>query len=168
MVHLVSKFNFSEPDQLLLATDVLEGINLMEAETGSDRSIVVGDFNMNPFDHGMIAAKGFHGVMTKQQARRVSRTVQGRSYRYFYNPMWGYFGDRSDGPAGTYHYDEALPVQYFWNTYDQLLLRPPLMDCLISLEILTTDGVETLLTEEQVPRKGDCSDHLPLLFRLDL
>lgn len=168
VVHLISKFGTRDADQLAAVFPLLESINLEEAAAGSDRSVVVGDFNMNPFDYGMVAANGFHGMMTKQQARRQSRTVQGRDYRYFYNPMWGHLGDRTDGPSGTYHYDEALPVQYFWNVFDQVLLRPSLMDSLSRLEILTTDGVEALLTDEQVPRKGDISDHLPILFRLDL
>lgn len=123
---------------------------------------------MNPFDDGMIAAQGFHAVMTKQQAQGKERTVQGRQYQYFYNPMWGQFGDRTDGPAGTYYHHGSKPLQYFWNMYDQVLLRPALMDKLTGLEILTTDGIKPLLTAKNLPRKSDASDHLPILFRLEL
>ena len=168
IVHLASKVNYSEVDQLLLATEILKDIHLIEGTSNSSRFLLVGDFNMNPFESGMVAAQGFHAMMTKQQARKVERTVQERSYRYFYNPMWGHFGDRTDGPGGTYHRTGSQPIQHFWNIYDQVLLRPSLMDSLARLDILTTDGADSLLTDSGLPRKSNGSDHLPLLFRLDL
>lgn len=59
---------------------------------------------MNPFDEGVVKAAGLHAMMTKATANERFRTVQGREYPFFYNPMWGFFGDRTDGPAGTFHY----------------------------------------------------------------
>ena len=141
-------------------------IRRVEDEIGNYHTLLVGDFNMNPFDSGMVAAQHFHAVMTKLQARGERRTVQAEQYRYFYNPMWGNFGDRTDGPAGTYYLSSSKPIQYFWNIYDQVLLRPALMDHLTELEVLTHDGVEPLVTSGGLPQKNGGSDHLPLLFRL--
>jgi hypothetical protein len=47
-----------------------------------------------------------------------------------------------------------------------VLLRPALMDVLVELRILDSDGQETLLSDRGRPRSSDTSDHLPLLFRL--
>lgn len=167
VLHLASKKDFSDDDQAFLATNIAADVNLVEEQLGIDHTLLVGDFNMNPFDKGMIGAHAFHAVMTKQQARGNKRTVQGRSYPYFYNPMWGHFGDRTGGPAGTYYLHSSKPHQYFWNIYDQVLLRPALMDKLTYLEILTSDGAESLVTRNGMPQKNDGSDHLPLLFQLD-
>jgi len=52
--------------------------------------------------------------------------------------------------------------------FDQLLLRPELMDHLTHLEILDSDGTEEFMTVEGKPRKELISDHLPILFELNL
>ncbi len=132
------------------------------------RTILVGDLNMNPFDAGVVGAQALHAVMTRQLARREEREVMGRAYRFFYNPMWGHFGDRTSGPAGTYYHHASNPGNLFWNMYDQVLLRPDLMDQLIELQILISDGQDDLVTKGGLPKKTDGSDHLPILFRMNL
>jgi lipoyl(octanoyl) transferase len=65
--------------------------------------------------------------------------------------MWGYFGDALDGPPGTYYDSRSEPVTYFWNIFEQVLIRPTLLDAFVpaSLKILDSDGDETLLTKLQ-------------------
>ncbi|MGH7172858.1 MAG: hypothetical protein ACRELG_21465, partial [Gemmataceae bacterium] len=113
-------------------------------------------------------AQALNAVMTRDLATRADRTVAERSYRLFYSPMWGCFGDRTPGPAGTYFYSASGPSGYFWNMFDQVLLRPALMDHLVELRILDGDGQESLLTGRGRPRASELSDHLPLLVRLDI
>ncbi len=60
----------------------------------------------------------------------------------------------------------SKPVNYFWNMYDQVLVRPALIDHLSEVRILDHDGTESLLTPGGLPGRADGSDHLPLLFRL--
>jgi len=122
---------------------------------------------MNPFDPAVVSAHGLHGMMTKTVARRGSREVQMKAYPFFYNPMWGRFGDRTHGPPGTFYLGASKPVNYYWNIYDQILLRPGLMESLREVTILDTDGSESLLTPSGLPHTGTGSDHLPLLFRMD-
>jgi len=149
-------------------TSLIADIVRTEDKLDHQRTILVGDLNMNPFDAGVVAAQTLHAVMTRQLAGREERTVLGRSYRLFYNPMWSFFGDRTDGPPGTYYHRSSNPGDLFWNIYDQVLLRPSLMDTLVALEILTIDGQDDLLTKAGLPDKARCSDHLPILFRLAL
>jgi hypothetical protein len=140
----------------------------VEEKVGHTRTLLVGDLNMNPFDPGVSGAQGFHAVMSRRVAQRGSRTVRGKRYPLFYNPMWGLLGDRSVGPCGTYFLHSSKPNNYFWNMYDQVLLRPALADRLAELRILDSDGENSLLTRNGLPDKQQASDHLPLLFRLDL
>lgn len=168
-LHFPSKVNWNDRDQQDEAGVFARHIAQCEAEFRHRRTVVVGDFNMNPFEHGMSSSHGFHGVMTRTIARRVSRTVNDREYPFFYNPMWSCFGDRTEGPPGTHYYDGGKPLTYFWNVYDQVLIRPDLLDRFHDeLSILDSDGVRSLLTSRGRPDIKDGSDHLPLLFRLDL
>jgi hypothetical protein len=106
--------------------------------------------------------------MVQDVARASERIVAGRPFRFFYNPMWGHFGDRTPGPPGTYYHGPASPEAYYWNLFDQVLLRPDLMTTLTELRILDHDGTEPLVTGKGRPRSAELSDHLPVLFRLNL
>lgn len=167
VVHMQSKERWTDDDQLVAATHLARSIEGREAELGHRRTVLVGDLNMNPFEKGVVAAGGLHAVMHRAIAARP-RTVAAQEYPFFYNPMWGCFGDRTPGPAGTYYYRRATPVMYFWNIFDQVLLRPDLMHSLQDLKILESDGEASLLTEAGMPNTTVGSDHLPLLFRLEL
>ena len=169
-VHLPSKLYWNESSQALESTELARLIVEQEAAAGHARTLLVGDLNMNPFEIGMAGAVGLHGVMTRQLASRQTRTIQGREYPFFYNPMWSRFGDRASGPAGTYYYDSAEHVNYFWNLFDQVLLRPSLLDRFSNdqLQILTVAGKVPLIREDGRINASVASDHLPILFRLDL
>ena len=95
--------------------------------------------------------------------------VQSLEHHFFYNPMWSCFGDRETGPPGTYYYDRAEAVNYFWNIYDQVLLRPELLDGfdIDSLRIVTSAGETALLDSSGRPDKAKASDHLPIVFSLN-
>ncbi len=166
LTHLQSKLHWTDDDQLFTAMSLATDIAEQERRFDNHRTVLVGDFNMNPFEKGIVAAGGLHAVMTRAIAANAKRTVSSREYRYFYNPMWSYFGDRTDGPPGTYYYAKSTPVSYFWNVFDQVLLRPDIMHWLKDLRILDHDGSGTLLTPGGTPDSVMASDHLPLFFRL--
>jgi endonuclease/exonuclease/phosphatase family metal-dependent hydrolase len=141
-----------------------------EKKAGHDRTVLVGDLNVNPFESGVVSAVGLHGVMTKSLAERESRIVQRRSYPIFYNPMWRFFGARGSVPSGTYYYERAEHVVYFWNIFDQVLVRPSLMDGFDDDAVRIVDKVgETSLTYgDGRPNRSVGSDHLPIVFELDI
>lgn len=168
VAHLPSKLHADEMDQASDAAELAADIRLQEQAAGHTRTILVGDLNMNPFEKGVAWSRGLHGVSTRMVARRDTREIRGRELPLFYNPMWGGLGDRTPGhPPGTYYRSSSQTVNYFWNTYDQVLLRPKLMDQLTEVRVLETDGTTSLLTANGLPDKVNGSDHLPLLFRLE-
>ena len=88
----------------------------------------------------------------------------------FYNPMWRFFGEHTPGgPAGTCYYNRAEHVWTFWNTYDQVLIRPSLLERFPddALDVVRRVGGNSLL-REGVPHRKRFSDHLPLVFDVDL
>ncbi len=165
-LHLPSLLHRSEMELLLGATRYSREIIAIENRRGHRRTVAVGDFNMNPFSAGMVASDAFHAVMTKERAREEGRIVDGKTCPFFYNPKWGFFGDRTAGPAGTYYYDASKSISYFWNIYDQVLLRPALKSSLEELVVVTSDGQDSLVHPNGIPDQRNASDHLPIFFKL--
>lgn len=167
IVHLASKAYFREDDQISEAQRIASEVRIVEKEFGHRRTILIGDFNLNPFDPGMIASHGFHAVMDRRIAMSKTRKVQSVDYPFFYNPIWGRLGDETPGPAGTHFYRNSNPIVYFWNAFDQALVRPDVLECSqAELSILTTDGNVILADANGRPDAVHFSDHFPILFRL--
>ena len=80
--HFISKSNFSEGEQALLAVELAKEILRVEEVVGHERTVLVGDLNMKQFEDGVIGANALHAVMTKQLAGKGSRVVQGAAYRF--------------------------------------------------------------------------------------
>ncbi len=166
LVHLPSKKHAKYLDQHDAAQQVVAALKTVESQLGHQRSLVVGDFNMHPFDDGMVAANAFHGVMDRRTAIKQSRSVNGRKYDYFYNPMWSRMGDASNGPPGTLSYSDTGITAFFWQTFDQILLRPMLMAQVPdqNIQVLTSLGRLSLLNKHG--KISGPSDHLPLLVEV--
>lgn len=167
--HLPSKIDFSTDSQSFELFNLVKEIERVELQTGHSHTVVLGDLNANPFDPGVVAAGGLHGVMTKDLARKGKRVVQGREHLFFYNPMWSLFGERQEGPPGTHFYRKAEALCYFWNIFDQVLIRPALIDKLrMAPRILTKAGSLSLVANDGTPDSDRFSDHLPVLFQLEV
>jgi endonuclease/exonuclease/phosphatase family metal-dependent hydrolase len=170
VAHLQSKLHQSRESQGFAATEVARVIAHAEKRIGHQRTILVGDLNMHPFEEGMVAAAGLHATMDRRIAGRRTRTVGGKSYPFFYNPMWGLLGDASRGPPGTYYRSQSEHVSYFWHMFDQVLLRPDVLPMFGNgeLSIVESDGARSFLTKRGLPDEKIASDHLPILFRIRL
>lgn len=170
-VHLVSKFGWKPEDQLDAARPLAEELELEEGRQPNRGTVVVGDFNMNPYDPGLISSSAFHATMTRRLAeQRSRRVVQGRPQRKaFFNPMWRFMTDRDGSPAGTYYWDAAIPSNHYWYTLDHVLVRPELADKLNRVTILDHDGTDPLTVPgDGRPDALAGSDHLPVLVALDI
>lgn len=167
-VHLHSKSNRDAVDQALLATRLAASIRRAEAAEGHERTVLVGDLNMNPFEHGVVASEALHAVMDRSIAERESRTVQCETRPFFYNPMWSRLGDRSVGPPGTMYYANSKPYALFWETFDQVLVRPALLPYFddSALRVLTRVGELGIVKSDGTPDPNIGSDHFPIVFEL--
>src|SRR5205823_4202312 len=88
VVHLGSKLFRSEPSQGAALRTLAEKIREIEDERGHRRTVLVGDFNMNPFEPEFVLAEGLNAVMTREVAGQGTRVVDRREHPFFYNPMW--------------------------------------------------------------------------------
>ena len=166
-VHLNSKiFSGHEEYREILIEQIVNDIRNVEQELGTENTIVVGDFNLNPYDTSFVNARYFHGLPVYADAERKSRTVAGKEYYMFYNPMWNFLGDFKE-PYGTYYHGGSDAINTFWNIYDQVIIRPALKDRFVneSLKIITETETKFLLDHNGHPNKK-ISDHLPIIFEI--
>jgi endonuclease/exonuclease/phosphatase family metal-dependent hydrolase len=170
MAHLPSKAHGEEEGRLYECQLLSQAVKEVEAKVGHTRTVLVGDLNVNPFEKSVVGTLGLHAVMAKDVAKRNTRKVQDREYQFFYNPMWSHFGERAKGPPGTYYYGAGGHINYFWNIFDQVLLRPDLIEKFPEdeLQILTSIGDVDLLGASGKPDQRIASDHLPIFFKLDI
>jgi endonuclease/exonuclease/phosphatase (EEP) superfamily protein YafD len=167
-VHLASKRDWSSEEQSFEAVQLANQIRDEEERRGHRRTILCGDLNMNPFESGVISAVGLHAMATTSIVEKMSRTVQGREYPYFYNPMWSFIGDRTNGPPGTHYYRKSSQISFDWNMFDQVMFRPEALPWFNNhVEIVTTVNGNSLAKPNGRPDNVTGSDHFPIVFTLN-
>ena len=130
-----------------------------------ERIIIVGDFNINPYDMCMNLPMVFNSMMTRACIRKQKRTFQFEQYDFFYNPMWGLFGDIGNGPSGTFYYTGSNGI-YGWNMLDQAILHYTLADYLDSVCIVKQTASVNLADARGRPNRAALSDHYPIMITL--
>ncbi|KYF57111.1 hypothetical protein BE04_41670 [Sorangium cellulosum] len=63
VVHLRSKLYQREDSQAFACVELSRMLDELERKLGHRRTILAGDFNMNPFESGMVSAAGLNAVM---------------------------------------------------------------------------------------------------------
>jgi hypothetical protein len=141
---------------------------MLEEKHKCQETIIIGDFNMHPFDVGMTDARYLNAVMCRSVASKGSRTVDFKTRRYYYNPMWNFLGDQSRSQPASYFYTGSDSNNIHWCSMDQMIIRPSLIDCLVGngVQILTEAGPKSLTKDKGVPDVS-ISDHLPILATLN-
>ena len=161
-LHLISKNHADTFSQLQESVDYSKIINRMESENGQN-TILVGDFNMNPFDVGMVVPQAFNSVCSLEIAAKITRTVQKTKYSYFFNPSWKIFGGDEHGVYGSYYFNSPGGNHSFhWNNFDQALIRPQLLAKYDYDFQLLHSIVEFDITK----KKASYSDHYPFMLEL--
>ena len=118
---------------------------------------------------------GFGAMQSRSLASRHSTEVHRGSQR-FYNPMWSRLGRELPEPPGTHYWGNVGdPFNVYWQSLDQVLIRPALLaafrdsDFRIPTSIPGTDRPsENLIRSTGKHWEIEISDHLPILFKLDL
>lgn len=168
-VHFPSKLEWSDISQAMECSNLANDIVEFEKATKCQHSIVIGDFNMNPFEPGMVSAIGLNARQNKipVQKNKVEREIDGRKYKHFYNPMWNFFGDGTE-PIGTCYFPRSEQYSPTWNIFDQVLVRDELRPHVVkdSVRVITKIGENNLLNANKIIDK-QYSDHLPILITLN-
>ena len=136
-----------------------------EANHGCENTIVIGDFNVNPFEKACISARNMHAIPYKEEVfDRNNRVVNERPRSIFYNPTWKFIG-RTAPPYTTYYSNQSgKAINYYWYSFDQVIIRPQLIRAFDEekLAIITATGNHSLTKKGNKPDETKYSDHLPL------
>lgn len=164
-VHLQSKINVNDNTQLLESVEIKKELEQIEEKFLLENTFIIGDFNMNPFEDGMVSASAFNSIPCQKTALKGKRVLQSKIYKYFYNPMWNLFGDYDDNP-GTFYTSTPNQTTYYWNILDQVIMRPSLLKYFVkdSLAILQDINGKSLV---DLNGKPSISDHLPITFNFN-
>lgn len=162
-IHAASQLYRTPADLNELIRRHSTAVKKAEGKQKHDRTVVIGDFNLNPFETGIVSSESFHAVMDRRLATTGSRTVQGRKQPFFFNPMWSLYGQDQNGALGSYYYKSSSSVELFWHCLDQALVRPALLSRIGPQPVKFVTAINGIAIFS--PGKGSkISDHLPLLL----
>ena len=87
VVHLLSKKTKSNEAQYNRANDIARELNKYEQEIfekSEKRTIIVGDFNMQPYEAGICSSYGFNATMSANHAAKKTRKINGKTTYLYY------------------------------------------------------------------------------------
>jgi exonuclease III len=169
-VHFPSKVNWSEDSLALECVNFANDIKSMETKVGHKNSVLIGDFNMNPFEAGILSANGLNAIQDLLYSKTAKgRVVNDNHHDFFYNPMWNFFGDYKK-PLGTHYHRNSGNVSNEWSILDQIIIRPDLSD------LINKDSIKIISKIKKVdlgryfnrPNDKEYSDHYPILINLNI
>lgn len=165
--HLVDRMSASDSELRLIDIRQMMGVvHGYEKVFSIDKTVIMGDFNANPYDKELLLPSAFNAMLFKDLLKmRASRTWGGKSYPFMYNPTIHWLSENTKTYGSHYHLsgDGTGPI---WNCYDQALVSPALMDSARCYSYLKKIGGVDLFAEIR-PRR-EISDHLPLLVEIDM
>ncbi len=162
LVHGVDIRNYDPETRQSFAQSLADEMRFVKEQQRTNKLILLGDFNMNPYDRGMNLAAGLNAMMTKSCVERGSRRHIDTDYDFYYNPMWSLFGDNTYGPAGTV-YDTSNQGPYGWSMLDQVVINYSIVNFFNNVIILTEAGTQSLMNQKGHPDSEKASDHFPIL-----
>jgi hypothetical protein len=156
---------------------IADKIERAERQQEHQRTIVVGDFNANPFESAIASVDGLHAIGVQSMNAQASRKIRGIESRadFFYNPMWRIYGQQTSDPAGsaTHYWTNNRAHELAWHMLDQVVIRPgeitrfPEQELRVLTSIGGINGIP-LVDADGIPDKQAASDHLPVIFQWDL
>lgn len=170
-VHLDSPASYpDESDRYALARDEYSIIASYMRTHEVKNTVIIGDFNMNPFDRGMVSELSFKATHCKQTAQTVNKKKE-----YFFNPSWKIFSndltEKVKKAPGTIHYVPRNKDTYvdYWHVFDQVLISPCMLsEYSNSYEVLTEWNKVKLLDSNLIPNRTKFSDHLPIVYTIKI
>lgn len=139
-------------------------LRAQEREQSCKDSVIIGDFNVQPFSAemywaGMLNAASFKNVVKRMLVKRVD----GCDLPLMYNPTLEFLSE-ADGNCGSYYCASGSDT-FYWYCLDQAIVSPSLADAVAEYRYLRTIGNSSLMAD--CAPKSAISDHLPLFVRLD-
>ena len=146
------------------ARHIVANLREQERESGCFSSVVIGDFNVQPFSRELTRATAFNATLFRGVASRLGvKQVDGYSYPFMYNPTLEFFSE-AGGNCGSF-YSASRPDTFYWHCLDQAIASPSLADAVAEYVYVREIGGASLMGP--VAPDQSISDHLPLFIRIE-
>lgn len=163
-VHLEDRRNYKNSDRIDTIQHLMADIEKTEDTFTCDNTIVIGDFNANPYDEELLSAYAFNAVLFKKVIDKNEFTnFKGEKRKRLYNPILHYISENTE-MYGSFYLDGQSQTSYWW-CLDQVLVRKVLANNIVNVQYLKSVGSRDLLRKDKIPNKN-ISDHLPLLVNI--
>jgi len=159
-IHLQDRWSTDTATRLVTIRRLIQDISNVESRCGSKRTVVIGDFNANPYDDELLLADAFNAVLFKDVIKQSETCkVADNTFRRFYNPILNYISEFTK-TYGSFHNTNGAnsPI---WHCLDQVIVSKALCDQISNVQYLKRIGTQTLMA--RVKPNSAISDHLPLL-----
>lgn len=170
VVHLSSPMFMEESARDIRAINVSRILLKMEEDIFKDsefKSIIVGDFNLQPYSQGISSVYGFNATMSIIKARKKTRKVEGEQKYFYFNPTWKLMGDNQLAQGTYYSSNDQQEKSIFWYSFDEVLIRPFFIDRFSweFFDIIEKTEMHKFMSKDII-NKVNYSDHLPLKFEI--
>ncbi|CBK75291.1 Endonuclease/Exonuclease/phosphatase family [Butyrivibrio fibrisolvens 16/4] len=162
-LHLEDRRNYKTAERIHTIQTIVPDIEKNELCNDSDNTIVIGDFNANPYDEEMLSKFGFNAVLFKSLIINEEYTnPNSNRIRRFYNPILHYLSEETE-MYGSFYTEQNYMTSY-WHCLDQVLVRRKLANNIAGLQYLKSINNIDLIKGKRP--NNDISDHLPLLVNI--
>ena len=162
-LHLHDRRNTDTATRIAYIGRLVNDICNMERKLKCKNTIIIGDFNANPFDDELLQMNSFNAVLFKEVIRKSeTKKVDEITYRRFYNPTVHFISECTQNYGSFYLSSGSTSL--VWHCLDQVLLGKALIDNIVSMKYLKSIGDQSLL--KTIIPNADISDHLPLVVEL--
>ncbi len=158
-VHLQSQMHKQKHARAETIIKMKNNIAVYEAE--NPNTIVIGDFNIDPFDELMSSYYYLHAVSFRELMETDFIEHYKEKYKKFYNPMLGLITE-NEKLYGSYYYTDIESI--YWHFYDQCLLRKEALKYFDGVCVIKKIGDIELIKNKKPDNK--ISDHLPIILSL--
>lgn len=162
-LHLEDRRNYKPAQRIDTIQTIVPDIEENERCNDCDNTIVIGDFNANPYDEEMLSKYGFNAVLFKSVINDEEYTnPKSNRIRRFYNPILHYLSEETE-MYGSFYFDDDYMTPY-WYCLDQILVRRKLANCIANIKYLKSINNIGLIKGKSPDNR--ISDHLPLLVNI--
>lgn len=162
-VHLQDRRNYKSAERIETIKYLVADIEQTEVLLKCSNTVVIGDFNANPYDEELLSKYAFNAVLFKSIIDKNELTnPNSLKKKRFYNPILHYISEDTEMYGSFYHEKEYMTP--YWYCLDQVLVRKSLADKVERIEYLRKIDKNNLI-EDTIPNRK-ISDHLPLLVNL--
>lgn len=142
-------------------------IDLNIGNSTDENIIIIGDFNVNPFDEAMIDFDGFSASNSTITRKKI--THLGKTKEMYYNPTWKLYNNTTF--PGTKYFKRPSGSSYDvleHHFLDQVVISRKLLADIKTENIKTINKTKSYIFNEDGKNKIQESDHLPLSYTINL